>query len=193
MRDLTSINRSRIIGLLKMDLRKMLRGKAFYVMPGIAVIIPVMMLTQMPVENSAMLLGGTDEGTAEVFGGGMMGLSILGALTGILLCIYIGRDYSTGFIKNIVTAHANKLDYIISKELTAIVCSTALYAVYIIALAIAGAVVGAPLKIPDEGGFILYFAEHLISSAAMSALVISINMIFRRLYGWSICFSFYIA
>lgn len=193
MRDLMNINWKRVINLFKMDLRKMVRGKVFYIMIGVSVFIPIMMLTQMPGVDSTLFLGGTSGGTSEAFGGGTMGLNFLWILTGILLCIYIGTDYSTGFIKNIVTAHANKLDYIISKEMIALVCNAILYIVYILTLAIAGFAVASPLHIPSIMGFILYFVELLISSTAMSALIIMTNMIFRRLYGWSICFGSFIA
>ncbi|MGN0617398.1 MAG: ABC transporter permease [Ruminiclostridium sp.] len=193
MLDLLNINRQRVINLFKMDLRKMVRGKAFYVMLAVAVFIPIMMLTQMPGVDSTMFLGGTDGNTAQAFGGGAMGLNFLWVLTGILLSIYIGSDYTTGFIKNIVTSHANKLDYIISKGMTALVCNVLLCIVYIITLAVAGFALGCPLQIPSVFGFVLYLLELLISSVAMSSLIIMINLIFRRLYGWSICFGFFIA
>ncbi|MGN0683163.1 MAG: ABC transporter permease [Oscillospiraceae bacterium] len=193
MSDLINVNRQRIMNLFRMDLRKMLRGKAFYVMLLIAIFIPIMMLTQMPGVDSTMFLGGTDGNTAEAFGGGAMGLTFLWVLTGILLSIYIGSDYSTGFIKNIVTSHANKLDYIISKEMIALVWNASLYIVYIVTLAAAGFAMGCPLQIPSAAGLALYFFELLVSSVAMSSLIIMINLIFRRLYGWSICFGFFIA
>ena len=193
MLDLLNINRQRVINLFKMDLRKMVHGKAFYVMLAVAVFIPIMMLTQMPGVDSTMFLGGTDGNTAETFGGGAMGLNFLWVLTRILLSIYIGSDYTTGFIKNIVTSHANKLDYIISKGMTALVCNVLLCIVYIITLAVAGFALGCPLQIPSVFGFVLYLLELLISSVAMSSLIIMINLIFRRLYGWSICFGFFVA
>ena len=193
MRELLSVNFKRVTNILKMDLRKMLRGKTFYVMLAISIFVPIMMLSQMPGIDSTLFLGGTGAGTEEAFGGGAMGLTFLGVLSGILLCIYIGNDYSTGFIKNIVTSHGNKFDYIIAKGIVALICNTAFYTAYIVALAIAGAVMGAPLQIPSIIGFILYFIELLISSVAMSSLVIALNLFFRRLYGWSICFTFFFA
>lgn len=45
MRDLLSLNLKRVRNLFRMDLHRMLHGKAFYVMICIAVFIPVMMLT----------------------------------------------------------------------------------------------------------------------------------------------------
>ncbi|MGM9680668.1 MAG: ABC transporter permease [Eubacteriales bacterium] len=193
MRDLLSVNFKRVLNIYKMDLRKMMRGKAFYVMLAISIFIPVMMLTQMPGVDSTLLLGGTGTGGADAFGGGAMGLSFLGVLSGILLCIYIGTDYSSGFIKNIAASHGNKFDYIIAKGMIALICNAVFYMAYTVALAVAGAVMGAPLQIPSGIGLILYFVELLISSVAMSALVITLNLFFRRLYGWGICFTFFFA
>lgn len=191
MRDMLSVNFNRVLYIFKMDLRKMLRGKTFYIMLVISVLLPVMMLSQMPGTDPVSFIGGAGADTS--FGGGAMGSTLFGVLTGILLCIYIGSDYSTGFIKNIVTFHGNKFDYIIAKSMVALLCNAAFYVVYIIALAIAGAATGFPLHIPSIIGFILYIVELLISSVAMSTLVIMLNLLFRRLFGWTICLTFFLA
>ncbi|MGN1102561.1 MAG: winged helix-turn-helix domain-containing protein [Huintestinicola sp.] len=110
MHDLKNLNWSRVINLFRMDLRKMVRGKAFYVMLAVAVFIPIMMLTQMPGTDPALFLGGSSEGTADVFGGGAMGISILWVLTGILLSIYIGTDYIGALLRRAKIASSRKLE-----------------------------------------------------------------------------------
>ena len=47
MHDLMSVDFRRVKNLLRMDLHRMLYGKAFWIMVGIAIFIPIMMLTQM--------------------------------------------------------------------------------------------------------------------------------------------------
>lgn len=119
MRDLMSVDFRRVKNLLRMDLHRMLHGKAFWVMAGIAIFIPVMMLTQMgDVHDLMAFIGGSGSGAGFSFGAGMS-LSILTVLTGMLLSIYIGREYTSGQIKNIITTHANKCDYILSKTIIA--------------------------------------------------------------------------
>ena len=188
MRDLLAINPKRVKNLFRMDMHRMICGKAFYVMVGIAIFMPVMMLTQMSGVRDIMVFIGSDgTETAGAFGAGM-NLSMLNVLTGMLLSIYIGREYTTGFVKNIVTAHANKYDYIISKGLIALICNTVFIIVYLLTLFILGGIMGLPAEIPSIPGLVLYIVEKIFLSVPMSLLMIAINLVFRRNYGWSIVF-----
>lgn len=187
MHDLLSLDMKRVRNLFRMDLHRMLHGKAFYVMVCIAVFIPVMMLTQMSDVRDITMFIGSDVVSGGSFGAGM-NLSMLNILTGMLLAIYIGKEYTTGFIKNIITAHANKYDYLVSKGLTALICNAVFVAVYLITLFVMGAVMGLPAEIPSIIGMALYIIEKLLLSIPMSMLMIAINLVFRRSYGWSIVF-----
>ena len=189
MRDLMSVNFRRVKNLLRMDFHRMLHGKAFWVMVGIAIYIPIMMLTQMgDVHDLMAFIGGSSgAGTGFSFGAGMS-LSILTVLTGMLLSIYIGKEYTSGQIKNIITSHANKCDYIFSKTIIAFVWTTIFTLVYLLTLFILGAVMGVPTGIASIPGLILFIVEKLLLSIPMSVLMIAINLIFREKYGWSIIF-----
>ncbi len=187
MHDLLSINLKRVRALFRMDLHRMFHGKAFYVMVGIAVFIPVMMLTQMSGEKDIMMFIGGEGNMAGSFGAGMS-LSMLNILTGMLLSIYIGREYTTGFVKNIITAHANKYDYIISKGLIALICNVIFMAVYLVTLFALGMIMGVSAEVPSIVGLALYILEKLLLSIPMSLLMIAINLVFRHSFGWSIVF-----
>lgn len=187
MRDLLSLNLKRVQNLFRMDLHRMLHGKAFYVMIGVTVFIPVMMLTQMSDVRDITMFIGSDVVSGGSFGAGM-NLSMLNVLTGMLLSIYIGKEYTTGFIKNIITVHANKYDYLVSKGLIALICNVVFVVIYLVTLFVMGAVMGLPAEIPSIIGMALYIIEKLLLSIPMSMLMISINLVFRRSYGWSIVF-----
>lgn len=185
MRDLVSTSFHRVRALLRMDLRRLFHGKAFYIMIGIAVFIPVMMLTQMSGSNDLMSFIGSSGETTGAFGADMS-LSMLNVLTGILLTVYISREYRTGFIKNIITAHANKYDYILSKAVIALLCNVVFMAAYLLTLFILGGIMGVPTTIPSVLGLVLYILEKLLLSIPLSMVMIAINLVFRRRSGWSI-------
>ena len=187
MRDLLSLNLKRVQNLFRMDLHRMLHGKAFYVMIGVTVFIPVMMLTQMSDVRDITMFIGSDVVSGGSFGAGI-NLSMLNVLTGMLLSIYIGKEYTTGFIKNIITVHANKYDYLVSKGLIALICNVVFVVIYLVTLFVMGAVMGLPAEIPSIIGMALYIIEKLLLSIPMSMLMIAINLVFRRSYGWSIVF-----
>lgn len=187
MRDLMSVKSSRVKNLFHMDLHRMLHGKAFWVMACIAVFIPVMMLTQMSdVKDIMSFIGGTSAASSSLSSG--MSLSILTVLTGLLLSITIGKEYASGQIKNIITSHANKCDYIISKTMIAFIWTLVFTVLYLLTLFILGSVMGLPMNIPSIPGLALYVLEKLLLSIPMSVLMIAINLIFRRSYGWSMMF-----
>lgn len=189
MRDLMSVDFRRVKNLLRMDLHRMLHGKAFWVMVGVTIFIPIMMLTQMSdVHNLAAFIGDGGGTTGFSFGAGMS-LSILIVLTGMLLCIYIGKEYTSGQIKNIITSHANKCDYIFAKTIIAFLWTSVFTAVYLVALFVLGTVMGVPAGIASFPGLILFILEKLLLSIPMSVLMIAINLIFREKYGLSILFT----
>lgn len=190
MRDLFSVDVHRVRNLSRMDLHRMFHGKTFYIMLCIAAYIPVMMLTQMGdvTADLTVFLAGTD--SISGLSGGMT-FAMLNTLTGLLLCAYIGREYQSGLIKNIVTAHANKFDYIFAKGVMALICTLSLTAVHLAALFLAGAALGYVITVPSIFGLILFVVERLILSIPMSMLVIAANLVFRRRYGWSMIVTFF--
>lgn len=79
-----------------------------------------------------------------------MSLSILIVLTGILLCIYIGKEYTSGQIKNIITSHANKCDYIFAKTVIAFLWTSVFNVIYLLTLFVLGMVMGVPAGIAQH-------------------------------------------
>lgn len=187
MHDLFSVSPQRIRNLFRMDWHRMIHGKAFYVMAAIAIFMPVMMLTQMSDVQNVMMFVGSSDAVSGGFGAGM-NLSILTVLTGMFLSISISKEYSSGIIKNIIAAHANKCDYIISKSIIALICNAVFIVLYLLTLFILGSLMGLPMGMPSVFGLILYLFEKLLLSIPMSALMIAINLIFRSSCGWSIVF-----
>ena len=188
MRDLLSVDKSRVKNLLRMDLHRMIHGKAFWVMSCIAVFIPVMMLTQMgEARELVSFIGSTGAESSSGFGAGTS-ISILTVLTGMLLSIYIGKEYTSGYIKNIITAHANKCDYILAKTIVATLWNVVFMLIYVVTLLVLGMVMGLPSGITSVLGLVMFLIEKLLLSIPMSILMIAINLVFRRNFGWSIMF-----
>lgn len=185
MRSLTALDFDRTMHLFRMDLHRLFHGKAFYIMIGISIFIPVMMLTQMSEPRSIATFIGSNGASDGGFGAGM-NLSMLVALTGMLLSIYIGKEYSTGFIKNIIVVHANEYDYIMSKLMIALICNATFFLVYLVTLLALGTAMGIPAGIPSIGGLVWYVAEKMLLSIPASMLMIAASLVFRRNYGWSI-------
>lgn len=182
--------KNRMGDLFRMDMRRMLHGKAFYALLIAAVYLPVMLIQQMGRTEGVMsFIAGS--GSFESFGTLLSSMS--NVLTGILLCICISREYSSGFIKNIAAAHADRLDYIMSKGLMALISNIIFTAVYYLAVFGVGVVMGMDLSVPSVIGLAWYILEKVILSIPMSMLVIFISLIFRSRSGMGITVNLFVS
>lgn len=181
-----------LFSLLRMDLHRLIRSKTYYVMLALCIVFPVMMFTSMKgnVGSAADMIGPTVIASSGNPLASMSGISMLTIMTGIFLAIFIGTEYQTGFIKNMMTVHADKKEYVISKAIIGMIVTVSLMALYIIALAVVGAFAGMPLQLPSAGGFILFLLERLITSFAFILMFIFLNVTFRKNYGFAILLTF---
>lgn len=187
MRDLMKLKMKWVKDLFRMDMYRILHGKAFYILNGLMIFILVIMITQMSGSLSLnAFLGGSSDG----FMSAGMDITMTTVLTGILLSVYIGNEFRTGIVKNIITMHSNKLEYILSKTMTAAVCDTIFVVVFMAVLVVLSIVLGLPLSIPSILGLIVYLLCRVLLTIPMSLLVISVNLLLRTNYGWSMIFSY---
>lgn len=123
-----------MLNLLRMDLYRIFRNKSFYICFGILAFVNILTFLILfvitnPVTRDFILQYGAEltsdaadiESTLanttilEVFRQGTVGGGFLSVTTGILGALFICMDFESGFIKNIMAAHENKWDYILSK------------------------------------------------------------------------------
>lgn len=179
-----------MLSLFRMDLRRMFRGKLFYILlAGLGVLLGTFALTGTTGANTsiAALIGPVAAGGGDMMSS--MGISMVLIFGAIFITALIGSDFATGFIKNIFTVHANKWDYIISKLLISVIGSAIMMAFYVVLMIILGAVQGLPMDLPSGGGLALFILEKLITMIALNSLVILLNLFCRnRVIGVLGCF-----
>lgn len=123
-----------MLNLLRMDLRRMFRGKAAYVCLGILVFTTVFTYTLMYVIQDpgmreflikhGMTITATSgnikeslnsTSLVELFHQTNVSGGLLPVISGTVAALFICTDFDSGFIKNIRSVHENKWDYILSK------------------------------------------------------------------------------
>lgn len=123
-----------MLNLLRMDLYRLLRSKSFYVCLGCLIVVNLIAfsflymlgipeLRDMLVQKGATVTGDMGElerSLAEVtildlFHEGTISGGFFALMVGVLASLFVCSDFESGFIKNILTAHENKWDYILSK------------------------------------------------------------------------------
>lgn len=178
------------LALLKTDLRRLVRSKSFYVILILSVVFPIMMFTSMieNVSDAASMIGPLVKSDNPM--SSMSGIGLLNIMSGIFMMIFIGKEYQTGNIKHIITVHSDKKEYVISKGIIGMIVNACLIVLYVVAIAVVGAIAGMPLVLPSVGGFILFLIEKFITSMAFTMLFVFVAVICRRAYAFGIIGTF---
>ncbi|MBQ9121804.1 MAG: ABC transporter permease, partial [Clostridia bacterium] len=120
----------RIKGMLGVDFYRLFHTPLFYIFLAIAAIIPAMILGTMGAEGQTPLYTNTwhivaAESPLYVVSSiaEYANMNMVFIFGGIMVSIFIGHDYKSGYVKQLFTTHAKKQDYMISKSL---VCAFAM-------------------------------------------------------------------
>lgn len=198
-----------MLNLLRMDFYRIFRNKSFYVCFGLLIFANLLTfgtlyLISNPSARSLFLeLGGQVTGDPdalaaslsnttilELYRQGTVGAGFFGVTTGVLAALFVCADFDSGFIKNIMAAHENKWDYIMSK--TACLCSVNL--LYLTAnfgvVLIVNMICKNFFKASEPADVLFYMFAAWLLVNAFSALTILACVVTRRLaagVAWAIC------
>lgn len=147
----------RLKSMLKVDFRRMFTQPLAYIMFGVSLVVPVLILIM------TTMMGGSAEGEAtgtftnvwqaisSVSGAGsamamdltsMCNMNLVYFLAAVLVCIFVADDFRSGYAKNLFAVRAKRTDYVISKTLVAFVSGAGMLVCYLIGAMIGGAIAG---------------------------------------------------
>ncbi len=192
----------RIRGMLGVDFYRLFHTPLFYIFLAISAIIPAMVsaMTMMP---------GPDGNTMEPLYSNVWqivaaneALYVIGSIAdyanmnmvfifgGIMVSIFIGHDYQSGYVKQLFTNHPKKQDYMISKTLVSAFAIVSMCLSYFIGGTVAGLLVGYETEV-SVGSLILAILGKMVMSLGWASLFTFLNVIFRRYFGIGIASSFF--
>ena len=141
----------RIKGMLGVDFYRLFHTPLFYIFLGIAAIIPAMLIAMTGMTGpdgtpSEPLFNNVWQAiAADVPIYGFKGIdkyanmNMVFIFGGIMVSIFIGHDYKSGYVKQLFTTHAKKEDYMISKSLTCAFAMACMCVTYLFGAVVAGA------------------------------------------------------
>ena len=108
---------------------------------------------------------------------------------GIMVSVFIGHDYRSGYVKQLFTTHAKKLDYMISKSLVCAFAMACMCGTYLLGGLAGGLFAGLDFRV-SVFSVLLAVPGKVIMSLGWASLYTFLNVIFRRQFGVSItsCF-----
>lgn len=185
----------RLKGMLGVDFYRLFHTPLLYIFLVIAALIPA--LVSMGGGESSMFTNAWQIVAADsplyVVNdiGEYANMNMVFIFGGIMVSIFIGHDYKSGYVKQLFTTHAKKQDYMISKSLTGAFSMACMCVTYLLGGIASGLFSGLSFRI-NAGSLICAILGKIIMSLGWASLYTFINVIFRRYFGISIALCFFL-
>ncbi len=192
----------RLKGMLGVDFYRLFHTPLYYIFLAIAAIIPAMVsgFTSMPdaqgnvmeplYQNAWQIIAAAEPLYVINTIADYANMNMVFIFGGIMVSIFIGHDYSSGYVKQLFTTHAKKQDYMLSKTIVCAFAMACMCVTYLIGGVAGGLVAGYPFQV-NVGSLILAILGKIVMSLGWASLYTFLNVIFRRYFGVSIASSFF--
>lgn len=189
--------------MLGVDFYRLFHTPLFYIFLAIAAIIPAMILGTSGT-NAAESGAAATQLYQNVWGiiaaekplyvvssmGEYANMNMVFIFGGIMVSIFIGHDYSSGYVKQLFTTHAKKQDYMISKTLTCAFAMACMCVTYLLGSIAAGFLSGTSFA-GNIGSLVIAILGKMVMSLGWASLYTFLNVIFRKYFGISVASSFF--
>lgn len=150
--------------MLKVDFKRMFTMPLIYIMAGISLVIPILILimTSMTagtvtvdpatgVEKTAEAFDNVWQTIGSVSGGdtatsmditAMCNINLIYFLIAVFVCIFVAEDFKSGYAKNLFTVRAKRTDYCVSKTAAGFAGGAIMIIAYIIGATVGGLIAG---------------------------------------------------
>lgn len=188
----------RLKSMLKVDTRRLFISPFFYIMVGIAFVVPILILvmTSMmdgmvstdPQTGQETVMHGFDyvwqilgsvssSGASQQAGEGMdlvsmCNINMMYFAIAVLVCVFVCEDFRSGYAKNIFTVYSKKTDYVISKTVVASIGGGAMIIAFVLGSIIGGGVASLSFKMVGFNAFNLICS--IVSKVLLVPIFISI-------------------
>ena len=187
----------RLRGMLGVDFYRLFHTPLYYIFLAIAAIIPAMILGFTTVEGGAPLYSNTWNIVAAntplyVINdiGEYANMNMVFIFGGIMVSIFIGHDYRSGYVKQLFTTHPSKIDYMLSKTISCAFAMMCMCVTYLIGGVTAGLITSVDMSV-NVGSLIFAILGKMVMSIGWASLYTFLNIIFRKYFGISIASSFF--
>jgi len=192
----------RIKGMLGVDFYRLFHTPLFYIFLAIAAIIPAMVscLTMMPDQNGNtmeplysnvwQIIAASESLYVIKSIADYANMNMVFIFGGIMVSIFIGHDYKSGYVKQLFTTHAKKQDYMISKTLSCAFAIICMCITYFVGGTIGGLIAGYDTSV-NIGSLLVAVFGKMVMSFGWASLFTFLNVIFRKYFGISVASSFF--
>ena len=190
----------RLKSMLGVDFYRLFHTPLFYIFLVIAAIIPAMVFGSSGMDSTGaavQLYTNTWQMVASQTPlyvvndiGEYANMNMVFIFGGIMVSIFIGHDYRSGYVKQLFTTHAKKQDYMMSKTLTCAFAMACMCLTYLLGTVVSGLMMGASFE-ANMSSLLLAILGKMVMSLGWASLYTFLNVVFRRYFGISVALSFF--
>ena len=163
----------RLKSMLKVDFRRMFTMPMLYIMIGVCLAMPILILVMTTMMGSTTMADPTTgvETTMDTFTNtwqaigsfssessgmnmsltGMCNINMLYFIIAVFVCLFVAGDFRSGYAKNLFAVRAQKSDYVISKTLVGFVGGVGMLLAFFVGAMVGGAVAGLSFDLGAAG------------------------------------------
>ncbi len=187
----------RLKSMLKVDTRRLFISPFFYIMVGISLVVPVLILVMTTMMDGSVstnpqtgqetvmhgfdyvwqILGSvsstsTEQASMSMDLVSMCNINMMYFAIAVLACVFVCDDFRSGYAKNLFTVRAKKTDYVISKTIVGSIGGGAMILAFILGSIIGGAIAGLSFEMVGFNAFNL--ACSIIAKVLLVPIFVSI-------------------
>lgn len=194
----------RLKSMLKVDFRRMFTMPLLYIMLGICLAMPVLILVMTTMMDGSVSVDPTTgvetviEGFDNVWQAigsvsgegaamsmdltGMCNINMLYFIAAVLVCIFVADDFRSGYAKNLFAVRPGKADYVISKTLAGFVGGALMLIAFFAGAMLGGAVSGLPFDTgaAGVGGIMMCMLAKLFLMAVFVSVFVLVSVAARQ-------------
>ena len=160
---------NRLKTMLRVDTRRMLTTPLFYIMIGISVVMPILILvmTSMmdgmvsvnPQTGEETIIHGFDS-VWQIIGSvagaetsmsmditSMCNINMMYFVIAVFVCIFVSQDFGSGYSKNLFAVRSNKSDYVVSKSIVCFAAGAIMLIAFFVGAMLGGVFAGLPFDL----------------------------------------------
>ena len=187
----------RLSSMLKVDFRRMFTTRFLYIMVGICLVMPILILVMTTMmdgsvtvdpqtgaetvmegfDNTWQAIGTVSSETNPMAMGltSMCNINMLYFFIAVLVGVFVADDFRSGYAKNIFAIRAGKADYVISKTITCFVGCALMFLGFFVGAVLGGAIAGLPFDAGSAG--IAGVVMCMLSKLGMVAVFVGISLL----------------
>lgn len=194
----------RMKSMLSVDFRRMFTMPLFYIMVGIALVMPILILVMTTMMDGTVSVNPQtgEETVMEAFDStwqaigaiadessamsmdlvSMCNINLIFFMIAVYICIFVSEDFRSGYAKNLFTVHAKKSEYIISKTLVGFVSGTVMLLAFFAGTMLGGVIAGLPFDtgIADPASIVMCMLAKIFLMAVFVAIYLLTSVIAKE-------------